>query len=484
MQASTGAGKTPCENCRGARNYARYAPGGHRVTVLLLVATCVATSFAIRVLQRLPRMVFVATVIGSAVLILLLFTAADEPVELIGRSLLLGLPERIFLLPAVGIAAALACFGPLAFEQTGDSPRTAISNSQGSYFFVSLAPLMVALSVDSFPVAAFSWAIGLILLVLMGQPRREGRAGGAAQFLLLTVIASCSLLLSNHFIDLYPLTPENLGLAQTAFLFLTLGLGLLLAVAPLHIWLGPLSDEMPLLGTAFLVGVAQPVGLWLLFELMSQNLWLAEKSPLLGALILGGMVTIPVGALLALAEKRQGRFIAYLSLISLGHALIGFGLGTRLGLAGALLAILNRAAGVTLMAGGMVFVDYHEERRWQAVGAVSILLGGWALAGLAPMAGFASGWSIYEQLGAVYPLAVALLFASDAVALFSVLRWVGPIFSRSLAAVESTGELKLVPYLCTVVVIALLCAVVIAGISPQSLADPLLATLGRAEYLK
>ncbi|MBI4789646.1 MAG: hypothetical protein HY782_21665 [Chloroflexi bacterium] len=454
------------------------------MSVLLLVGACLATGLAIRLLRRWPRLVFVATSIGSAALMLILVTASSEPFVFLGRTVRLDFAGRIFLWPAIGTAAVLAFFGPLTFERAGNTPALALANSQGAFFFLSLAPLIVAIALDSFPIAAFFWAIGLMLLMLVAQPRRESRAGGAAQFLLLTIIATASLLLSNGYLDLYPLTPENLELVRAAFLLLVWGLGLLLAVVPLHIWLGPLSDEMPLLGMAFLVSVGQPVGLWLLFQLMSRMLWLTEKSPLLNTLLLAGIVTVPVGAVLALAEQRRGRFLAYLSLVSLGHALIGFGLGTKVGLAGAMLVVLNRALGVALIAGGMSFVYHHVERRWQLIGATAILAGGFALAGIALAPGVAARWGIYHELAATHPILLALLFASSAVVLLAVVRMVKPIFSSAEEMIESTGEIKVVPYLATAVIAVLLVIVLIAGLFPQWLANPLIETLGQADYLR
>ncbi len=454
------------------------------MSIALLVGTCILTGLAIRLLRRWPRLVFVATTLGSTGLCLILAGASAQPVYFLGRTLVLDHAGRIFLWPAIVIAAVLAFFGPLTFERSEETPAIILSNSQGAFFFWSLAPLIVAMTLDSFPLAAFFWAIGLILLVLVAQPRQHGRTGGAAQFLLLTVIATASLLLSNRFIDLYPLTPENVGLVRSAFLFLAWGLGLLLAVVPFHIWLGPLSDEMPLLGVAFLVGVAQPVGLWLLLQLMSRMLWLVEKSPLLDGMLLAGVLTVPVGALLAISEKKQGRFLVYLSLVSLGHALIGLGLGTPVALAGAVLTLFNRAVGVALIAGGLTFVDFHVERRWQAVGAVAILAGGLSIAGIPPGIGVAARWGIYADLAPLHPLLLVVLVASSGAALLAIARVVHPILLGLDRAVVSTGEFKIVPYLCTAVVVALVAIIGVAGLFPQWLAEPLLASLGQADYLR
>jgi formate hydrogenlyase subunit 3/multisubunit Na+/H+ antiporter MnhD subunit len=453
------------------------------VSILLLVAACIGIGLAIRLLRRLPRLVFAASLIGAVLLAAILSTAPSGSVYFVGRALTLDAGARAFLWLVIGIAATLAFFGPLSFEPAVDSPTAIIANSQGAFFFWSLAPLIVAIVLDSFPLAVFFWAIGLIVLMMMATPRREGRVGGAAQFLLLTVVAVACLFLFNRLIELYPLTPENLDLIRSAVIFLSLGLGLLLAVVPLHIWLGPLADEMPPLGVAFLVGVAQPVGLWLLFQQMSAAQWLTERTVLLTILLFGGGLTAAVGALLALTERRDGRFIAYLSLVSLAQALVGLSLGTRAGLASALLAILNRAVGIALVAGGLALVRNHPERRWQIIGGMTILAGGLTLAGIPPLLGFAAQWSIYRDLAVANLFLVIVLLASNAVVLLATLRVVQPLFVERSEAGE-TGETKIVPYLSAAVAFVLFVIVILAGIFPHAIAEPLMAALGNASYLK
>lgn len=452
------------------------------MSVLYLIVVCLVTGVAIRLLRRLPRLVFVAALIGTSVLGFILATAPIDSILFFGRALTLDLAARAFIAPAIAIAAALSFFSLLTFERASNAPTDIIENSQGAFFFWALAPLIAAVALDSFPIAVFFWAVGLIVLVLAANSQREGRVGGAAHFLLLTVIASACLLLANRLIDLYPLTPENVDLIRDTVIFLALGFGLMLSVVPLGIWLGPLTDEMPLLGTAFLVGVAQPVGLGLLFQQMNDVTWLVAKSPLLEILLAGGVITVPTAALLALGEKRPGRFVAYLSLLSLGHALIGLGLGTQLGLIAAMFALFNRAVGVTLVAGGMSFVQHHTERRWQVVGALAILCGGLALSGIAPFLGFAANYSIYLGLASNVTLIVVLL-ASNALALLATIRLAWRVLIEK-SETKKSAEFKFLPYLCAAAVVVLVTAVILAGLFPQMLAAPLVDALGKAAYLK
>jgi NADH:ubiquinone oxidoreductase subunit 4 (subunit M) len=454
------------------------------MSIVLIASACVATGIAVRLLRRLPRLAFAATLLGAGSISALLAAAPSQSGYFLGRPLALEPGARVWLGSALGAASALALFAPLTFERASNAPASAVANSQGAFFFWALAAFVIAIGIGSFPLAVFAWAIGLIVLMLAAQPQNEGRVGGAGQFLLLIVIASACLLLAHRFFEMYPLTPENLELPRDAAIFLALGFGLLLAAAPLHIWLGPLADESSPLGIAFLVGVAQSVGAWLLLQQMSDVNWLVTRSPWLGVLMWGGTLTAPLGAGLALSERRDARGLAYLSLIPLGHALIGLGLGTRLALAGALLALTNRAWGGALVAGGMILARHHPERRWQRVSAGAILLGGMALAGIPPLLGFAANYSIYRDLGSVNPTLLAVLLGSNALAVLAVLRMVWRIVAEPVETNEPSQEVKVIPYFCVVVALALLAVLTGAGISPQFLTDPMMESLGAASYLK
>lgn len=451
------------------------------VVVLAVVALIVGAT--IRLLRRLPRVVFVATLAVAAAMIGVLTLMPATPLSILGRTMELDDTARVGVAAWIVLSAVYAFFAPLAFER-GNEPATAIANSQGAYFFWALAPFIVALGLDSFPLAVSFWAIGLIVLMLAARPRAASRVGGAAQFLLITVIAGTCLLLAHRFIELYPQTPENLDLARSAVVFLALGFGLLLAVFPFSLWLGPLADEMPLLGMAFIVGVAQPLGVWLLLQEMNQVSWLAERSSLLTILWWAGALTAVAGVLLALAEHRASRWIVYLALVPLGVAMIGVALGTRLALVGALMVMLNRALGVVLLAGGEIFARHHLERRWQLLGAGAMLSGGVVLAGLPPTLGFAGQSFIYRDLASTDANLFGVMLVSNGIVLLVGLRAAWQTLVDGDRAPSVGDERKIVPYLCVGVVIVLLIAIVIAGMFPQLIAQPLADTIGAAVYLK
>lgn len=453
------------------------------MSIFLLVGTALTTGFAIRLLRRWIVPMLIATIVGALALTAILLTAPPDPTDLFGRTMTLDLSSLLYLFPAIGVGGALACFALLNFQSVDQSSGAIIAHSQGAFFFLSLAAVIAAIALDSFPLAAVAWAIGLIVLMFLATPYRVEGVGGAAQFILLTAIAAASLLVSNRFLELYPLTPENLDLIRSAVLFLAWGLGLMLAVAPLHVWLSSLADELPLLGTAFLIGIAQPVGVWLLLEQMNELSWLIDKSPLLTTLLAAGIITAPVGALLALSEKRDARWLAFLSLVPLGHALIGLGLGTRLALVGALVTMTSRALSIALVAGGLTFARTRPTREWQRLGALAILIGGFSLAGIPPTLGSVARLAIYRDLSANIGV-IAILFVSNAAALLATIRVAWQLIIKPAEESAPGEESRLVIGLCAAVLVILVVAVIALGIFPQVIADPTLAAMGQASYLK
>lgn len=433
------------------------------MNIFWILVACISAGIAIRLPRRWQRVSWLSTFISSLVIGVTLMFAPLTPLNFFGRVLALDAATRAFLVTLFGATSALALFAPLTFEHANAAPLR--PSSHGAFFFLAYAPLIVTVTLDSFPLAVFAWAIGLIVLMLSARPQSEGRVGGAAQFLLLIVIASASLLLASRFFDLYPLTPENLDGVRNAVIFLALGFGLLLAVAPLHTGLGPLADELTPLGTAFLVGVAQSFGVWLLVRQMNEVAWLVPRSTLPNVLLWGGGLTAGTGALLALTERRAARVLAYLAMIPLGHLLVGLSVGTSAALAGALGALINRAWSVALLAGGMSFAQRHPARRWQLVGASALMIGGLALAGIAPSLGFAANYAIYRELLPHQSWLFAVLLGANALSVLTTLRLAGQIINAPSQDADGRGDSSIL-FAGTLVALGLGVALIGAGFFP------------------
>jgi len=141
---------------------------------------------------------------------------------------------------------------------------------------------------------------------------------------------------------------------------------------------------------------------------------------------------------------------------------VGMGTGAPLPLAGAL---VSRAWSIALIAGGMHFARHHPARHGQLVGAGTLLVGGLALVGLGPFAGFVAYDAIARAVSASHPALFVVLVAAHALALMTIVRRAWRIIS---APVESDSRAERVALVAGVGVVIFVSAMLIgAGIFPQ-----------------
>lgn len=330
---------------------------------------------------------FVASVTVSVVLVWAVQNANVAAPDFFGVSFVFEPLARDFVLVAIAMSGVLAI--ATSFGET----RRALG-----FMFWSWIIWLIALLVNNFVIGVFAWAAGLAVIVLAMEPRRVQRVGGAAYFLVLIVVAGAMLLLGHRFAQLYPLTPDQISLLETSVIFLVWGLGLLLAIVPFFLWLGPMADETPLAIIAVLLGFGQPIGFWLLYALIGQYPRLLELSSLLDFFAYGGMACILLGGILCALERRAARFMSFAGLFALGFILLDFSRGTLEGTTTAVLETFARALGLTLIAAS-VTVGRNIENRWvNYLALIVFMLGALTLAGLAPGIAFATRWNVLLEL--------------------------------------------------------------------------------------
>ena len=119
-----------------------------------------------------------------------------------------------------------------------------------------------------------------------------------------------------------------------------------------------------------------------------------------------GIITLAIPAFLALVEDDIKRIIAYSTVSQMGYIVYSIGIGTVLGVAGALFHVINHAllkSMLFLAAGAVIYATGTRNIRElgglaykMPVTATAILIGGLSVAGLPPLNGFASKLLIYE----------------------------------------------------------------------------------------
>lgn len=206
-------------------------------------------------------------------------------------------------------------------------------------------------------------------------------------------------------------------LANYILLIALFGFGFKAGLMPLHIWLPSAHANAPSHVSAIMSGVVLKIGIYGLLRTLS----FFSGIPLWwGVLIIGlGMVSGVVGVLFALGQHDLKRLLAYHSIenigiitIGIGTALIGAATGSSLlillGLAGALLHVLNHATFKALLflgAGSVIHV--FKTREIDRMGGLlrampwttgAFIIGAVAICGLPPLNGFVSEFLIYLGL--------------------------------------------------------------------------------------
>jgi multicomponent Na+:H+ antiporter subunit D len=171
------------------------------------------------------------------------------------------------------------------------------------------------------------------------------------------------------------------------------------ALVPFHAWLPDAHPAAPAPVSAMLSGVLiKAIGIYVLARLVFNVFGVGESE--LGLLRWLGILSMVAGGLLAAGQKDMKRLFAYSSISQVGFMVLGLGLGTPLGLVGALYHLINHSMFKSLLFLNAGAVEYATgtrklkklgglNRMLPVTGATS-LVGSMSIAGVPPFNGF---WS-------------------------------------------------------------------------------------------
>jgi hydrogenase-4 component F len=230
------------------------------------------------------------------------------------------------------------------------------------------------------------------------------------------------------------LEPTVLGLA---FVFLLVGYGTKVGLAPVHAWLPDAHAEGPTPVSAVLSGLLLNVALYAVVrcKVLVQG---AVDSPIAGRLMMVfGLLSVSLAALVLLRQKDIKRLFAWSSIEHMGIVTFAFGLGGPVANFGALLHMTVHS----LTKSAIFFAVGHAAQKTgtQAIDGIKGLvtlspLIGWGLAlgalailGMPPFGVFASEFLIITTAMRDAPIAAAILLAALAIAFAAVLSKVQPM---------------------------------------------------------
>jgi multicomponent Na+:H+ antiporter subunit D len=270
--------------------------------------------------------------------------------------------------------------------------------------------------------SAIFMTIAAALAVFPLQGGTPGITGSVLRFVVVTTVALPALLMADWTLSQFTQSPDSRDIAQSSLSLVALGFALLLAVVPFHTWLPAVSQEAPPLSTTLVINVLLGAAWILLLDVLNGNRLLYDDTRSLELLRGAGLLMAAVGGLAAWAQRDFGRLLGYGALADMGVSLFAIGIGSRAGLAAAVVVLVARAISTSLMAMGMTLARERHGRdafitltglAWRLPWAtLAIVTGGLSLAGFPPLAGFAGRWGIVQEAIGVDARAAAVLLAS------------------------------------------------------------------------
>ena len=229
------------------------------------------------------------------------------------------------------------------------------------------------------------------------------------------------------------------SILKLAFIFILIGFGTKVGLAPMHTWLPDAHSQAPAPISALLSGVLLNSALYGIIRVLiivNRNL---ESSQYTGRLLMAiGLLSMLTAAIFMLTQKDYKRLLAYSSIEHMGVLSFGLGIFTPLALFGVLLHLLNHAFTKSLLflASGNIHLKYRTREIAKVTGLLKtlpftgmvFLLGLLAIAGLPPFGVFASELNIimaafltnHWLAGVGFVIIVALVFTAMVVSIFPI----------------------------------------------------------------
>jgi len=274
-------------------------------------------------------------------------------------------------------------------------------------------------------------------LISMGRDRRALNA--SFQYLVMGTIGATFILIGIGFLymmtgtlnmqDLAERLPavSNTRTVRAGLAFLTVGIGLKLALFPLHLWLPNAYAYAPSIVSAFLAATATKVAVYVLLRFLLDVFgakFSLQRMPVDILLLLLGLAGVLSASLVAVFQDNVKRLLAYSSVAQVGYVALAIGLASHTGITAAILHLFNHSlmkgalflalGAVTYRVGAVRLEDFTGLSRRMPWTMAAIAIGGLSLIGVPPTAGFVSKWYLVlatlEQ--GLWPVAVLVLVGS------------------------------------------------------------------------
>lgn len=428
----------------------------HAAPLVVVLPLLVAAMMAL--LPKVRRLAWIIAVIVAIIMTVSAFIVLQTQADLGGFIYSMGgwnpphgislkidaLNAPILLLIAAMAVFALVYSDPAAEAEIQDKKRAPFFAA----FLLSMAGLCgMVVTGDAFNVFVFLEvsSISTYTLVAMGANRDRRALSAAFNYLILGSIGATFFVIGVGFLyaETGTLNMEDMRgilanldggsrVAQVAFGFIVVGLGLKLAMFPLHTWLPGAYAYSPTMVTAFLSSTATKAALYLLYR-FSFNVFdpsFDYVAVVLTYIVTGLAVTGMIFcSLQAFFQTDARRTLAFSSVAQVGYMLLGIGLISVAGLAGSYLHLINHAVvkgGLFLALGAMWYrfgitriEDMAGLAKTMPITTAAFTILAFSLIGVPFTAGFVSKVALAEAAADQgWWWAVAIIMITSIIALF------------------------------------------------------------------
>jgi len=421
---------------------------------------------------------FVASVIAFVISTLLLAQVLDGSIisyHIGGWAPPLGIEYRIdaanafVLFLVTGISVVVL---PFALQSVRDEVPARHHNLFYACYLLALTGLLgVTATGDAFNVFVFLEISSLSTYVLIAQGAyRDRRALTAAyDYLIMGTIGATFFVIGLGMLYMSTGTLNMADMAEriadqgsnrtvrAAFAFIVVGIGLKVAVYPLHKWLPNAYTFAPSAITAFLAATATKVAVYVLLRFMFsvfQPAFMFELNTLEFIILPFAVIAMFAASLIAAFQPDFKRMLAYSSVAQIGYILLGISFLTETGITASVVTLFNHGitkavlfmgvGALVMRAGGSFYHQIAGMGKQMPWTSAAIVIGGFSLIGIPGTAGFVSKWILVQAAleKGWWPVAI-LIVLSSLLAVVYVWRVVEALYLRPPAKTETVKEVSL-----------------------------------------
>ncbi|MBC8338750.1 MAG: monovalent cation/H+ antiporter subunit D family protein [Alphaproteobacteria bacterium] len=343
-------------------------------------------------------------------------------------------------------------------------------------YLLNLAGLLgIAITGDVFNLFVFLEISSLSSYVMISLGRERSALTAAYRYLIMGTIGATFYIIgvgmmymvsgSLNMADLASLLPDVGGsrTVMVALAFITVGLGLKLALVPLHMWLPNAYTHAPSVVSVFLAGTGTKIAVYAMMRIIFTvygGMGVFDDFGLGEMLMALGIIAMIGASAVAIYQDNAKRLLAYSSLAQIGYIVLGISMASVFGLAAGIVHLFNHAlikAGL-FMALGCIFLrigsvkieDMKGLGKAMPVTMAAFVAGGFGLIGVPLTAGFISKWYLLQAaIEKGWWLAIIALLISSLLAIIYVWRVVEAAYfqdrDKKAPAVSEAPVSMLVP---------------------------------------